>query len=70
MQTLWIWSLKRDVALFLLLGECDLVLVHIDDFQNGLPLDIHIRTKIRYEDYSYIESAAIKIGDDILEVGR
>ena len=49
-------------------GECDLVLVHIDDFKNGLPLDIHIRTKIRY-DYSYIESAALQIGADVLEVG-
>ena len=36
-------------------GECDLVLVHTDSFaQAGKTLDIHARTKIRY-DYSYIE---------------
>lgn len=51
-----------------LLGECDLVLSHIDNFgQDGMPLDLHIRTKIRY-DYSYITSAALKVGEDILEV--
>jgi hypothetical protein len=48
-------------------GECDLTLVKVEDFQKGLPLDIQIRTKARYE-YSYVESAAVKIGDDILQV--
>jgi hypothetical protein len=37
------------------------------DFGMGLGLTIHIRTKARYE-YSFIESAAVQIGDDILEV--
>jgi hypothetical protein len=37
-------------------------------FFDGLGLTIHIRTTIRYS-YSYIESAAIKIGDDIFEIG-
>jgi hypothetical protein len=32
-----------------------------------MALDIHIRTKIRY-DYSYIESAVVKIGEEMLEV--
>lgn len=36
-------------------------------FGNGLGLTVDIRTTGRYQ-YSYIESAAIKIGDDILEV--
>jgi hypothetical protein len=48
-------------------GECDLVLIKAPAFGQGLGLDIHVRTTARYE-YSYIESAAIKIGDDILEV--
>ena len=49
-------------------GICDLVLVSAPAFSNHLGLDIHIRTKPRYE-YSYIEAAAIKIGEDTLEVG-
>lgn len=48
-------------------GICDMVLVHSEEFGNGLGLDIHLRTKARYE-YSFIESAAVRIGDDILEV--
>jgi len=48
-------------------GICDMVLAHSEDFGNGLGLDIHLRTKARYQ-YSFIESAAIRIGDDILEV--
>ncbi|CAB9502296.1 expressed unknown protein [Seminavis robusta] len=47
-------------------GECDLVLLSAPNFLYG-PLDIHIRTKSRY-DYSYIETAAVRIGEDILEV--
>lgn len=49
-------------------GICDLVFLSAPSFANGLGLEIHIRTKARYQ-YSYIESAVIKIGDDILEVG-
>ena len=48
-------------------GACDLVLLHSDVFANGLGLDIHIRTKHRRH-FSYIASAAIRIGDEILEV--
>lgn len=48
-------------------GECDAVLLHAPDFKGGLGLDIHTRTRIQY-DYSYIETAAIKIGDEILEI--
>lgn len=48
-------------------GECDLVLVDAPDFEKGLGLTIHARTTIRY-DYSYISSAAIKIGNDTLQV--
>jgi hypothetical protein len=48
-------------------GECDLVLVHSPVFESGLGLDVHIRTKLR-RDMSYISSAALKIGSDLLEV--
>lgn len=49
-------------------GICDLVFLSAPSFAGGLGLDIHIRTKARHQ-YSYIEAAVIKIGDDILEVG-
>jgi hypothetical protein len=48
-------------------GECDLVLVQNPGFANGLGMHIHGRTKIHH-DWSAFESAAIMIGDDILEV--
>jgi len=48
-------------------GQCDLVLTKDPDFADELGLDIHIRTKlVRY--WSYIKTAAIRIGNDILEV--
>jgi hypothetical protein len=48
-------------------GACDMVLLHSDKFDNGLGMDIHIRTKHRGQ-YSYITTAAVRIGDDILEI--
>lgn len=45
------------------MGECDLVLVSAAEFD----LDIHIRTTSRYQ-YSYIEAAVIRIGENTLEV--
>jgi hypothetical protein len=48
-------------------GQCDLVLVRNHDFANGLGIDIHIRTKI-HNDWSAVESAAIKIGDEVFEI--
>jgi len=50
------------------MGECDLVLVDSHKFGDGLGFTAHMRTKA-LRDYSYIEAASIKIGDDILEVG-
>jgi len=48
-------------------GQCDLVLAHDPKFANGMGLDVHIRTKIvRY--WSYIQSVAIRIGNEILEI--
>jgi hypothetical protein len=48
-------------------GECDLVLLQSEAFESGLGLDVHIRTKMR-RDISYISSAALRIGSDVLEV--
>jgi hypothetical protein len=48
-------------------GECDLVLLQSKDFMSGLDLDVHIRTKMQ-RDMSYISSAALRIGSDVLEV--
>jgi len=48
-------------------GQCDLVLAKDENFADGLGLDVQIRTKlVRF--WSYIMRAAIRIGDDIIEV--
>jgi hypothetical protein len=44
-----------------------MVMVSAPDFQQGLGLQVHIRTTIRYQ-YSYIESLAVRIGEDTLQV--
>jgi hypothetical protein len=49
------------------MGACDLVLVHAPNFEADMGLDVHVRTTIRY-DYSYVESAVVKIGEETLEV--
>ena len=52
------------------MGICDLVLVEAPGFGNGLGFTAHIRTAAQANDnWSYIGSAAIKIGEDVLEVG-
>jgi len=56
-----------DGELFDFHGVCDLVLVSNPEFDNGVGLDIHIRTK-KTRQWSYIDSAAVRIGDNILEV--
>lgn len=50
-------------------GECDLKLVHTPNLEGklGNSLDLHARTTIRFG-YSYIETAALRIGEDVLEV--
>jgi len=49
-------------------GQCDVVMMSVSNFANlGVDLDIHLRTKmIRF--WSYIKTAAIRIGNDVLEV--
>jgi hypothetical protein len=48
-------------------GECDLILFQSSMFKSGLGVDLHIRTQLR-RDMSYITSAALRIGTDVLEV--
>lgn len=48
-------------------GQCDLVLLEDPTFADDTGLTIHVRTTIRL-DMSFIETAAIKFGNDILEV--
>ena len=48
-------------------GGCDLLLAEFPEFGSGLGLTVDARTTTRY-DYSYIESAGVKIGEDVLEV--
>jgi hypothetical protein len=48
-------------------GKCDLVLFQKADFANGLGMDVHVRTEIETW-WSYIQRAAIRIGDHTLEV--
>lgn len=55
------------------MGVCDLVFLDAPDFAAGLGLEVHIRTKERSGKadpfkYTYVESAALKIGNDILQV--
>ncbi|CAJ1954209.1 unnamed protein product [Cylindrotheca closterium] len=50
-------------------GQCDLVMTKVQNFANkeGIDLEIQLRTSIvRY--WSYVKTAAIRIGTDILEV--
>jgi len=48
-------------------GECDLVLLKNEHFSDGLGILVHVRTKIE-KTWSYVKSAAVKIGHDILEI--
>lgn len=57
------WDQKR----FDFHGECDLVLVHSDHVNGDLPLDLHVRTTIR-DHFSYIESAALKVGNTVFQL--
>ena len=47
-------------------GECDLVMVHSEDFHKGAGLDLHVRTTIQ-DYFSYIETAALRVGKNIIE---
>ena len=60
-------SFHITALLFFFPGACDLKLITAPYFAPDLTLDIDVRTTIRYG-YSYVESAAVRIGDSILEV--
>jgi hypothetical protein len=45
----------------------NLILLQSKEFGSGLGLDVHIRTHMRH-DMSYISSAVLRIGSDVLEV--
>jgi len=48
-------------------GQCDMILVRDPNFAGDVGLDVHIRTKlVRF--WSYIKTASIRIGYDILEI--
>jgi len=47
-------------------GECDLVMVRSEQFHNNAGLDLHVRTTIQ-DYFSYIESAALRVGENVLE---
>lgn len=48
-------------------GVCDLVLLQNPSFQEDLGMNIHVRTK-QLNQFSYVSSAVIRIGDDTFEV--
>jgi len=48
-------------------GICDLVLIQNLGFENGLGMDIHIRTK-KVRQWSSVLSAVVRIGEDTFEV--
>ena len=47
-------------------GECDIVMVHSENFHGGIGFDLHARTTIQ-DYFSYIETMAMRVGDDRLE---
>lgn len=48
-------------------GGCDLVLLDNPDFQDGLGMKIHIRTKVETW-WSYVQSAVVQIGEETVEI--
>lgn len=48
-------------------GSCDLVMLSNPDYNEGQGMDIHLRTKLTKQ-WSFVSNAAIRIGEDILEV--
>lgn len=56
------WHQKHDTFH----GECDLVLAKSESFLDGAGLDVHVRTTM-HSYYSYIETAAIRVGGNKME---
>ena len=52
-------------------GQCDLILMECPTFRSGLGLTIHIRTTridSLMASYSYISEAAVRLGDNVLQI--
>uniref|UniRef100_A0A7S3P468 VWFD domain-containing protein n=1 Tax=Amphora coffeiformis TaxID=265554 RepID=A0A7S3P468_9STRA len=47
-------------------GECDLVMIHSENFHNGAGLDLHARTTIQ-DYFSFMETAALRVGETTME---
>jgi hypothetical protein len=47
-------------------GECDLVMIHSDNFHKGAGFDLHARTTIA-DYFSYIETAALRVGEHTVQ---
>eukprot|EP00977_Amphora_coffeiformis_P008899 scaffold2015_cov186-Amphora_coffeaeformis.AAC.12 len=48
-------------------GECDVVMIHSENFHNGAGFDLHARTTIQ-DYFSYMETAAVRMGDYTMEM--
>lgn len=46
----------------------DLVILKSDNFHNKKGIDFHVRTTLHEHLYSYIESSAVRIGEDVVEI--
>jgi len=53
-------------------GACDLVLINNEAFGNGKGIDLHVRTEQLMPEgaYSFVSDAALRIGGDVLEIGK
>ena len=51
-------------------GQCDLVMAKSPEFADGLGLYVHGRTEIIEDSWSLISNAAVRIGDDVLELSN
>ena len=60
----------HDGTLYSFHGECDLVMARSKSFADGLGLDIHARTTMIDGTWSLVSNAAIRIGNDVLEVAN
>ena len=61
------WNRER----FSFHGECDLVMIHSDNFHEKAGLDLHVRaTHDETMAFSYFESAALRFGEHLMEIHR
>jgi hypothetical protein len=58
-----------DNTMYTFHGQCDLVMVSSASFDNGRGLDLHARTVLTDRSWSFISNVALRIGEDILEIG-